>query len=1081
MFVRATTGQEAFLGVGKLVERQESLCVVQYFDSPTSDFVFQNIDERQIQRVTIAEQTRVYHFDEAAGVWEIGRLLDDHGDTQLVQFPNGKTKHLKSEALFVRWACPIQDPTPFLANRINESPRFSDSRSAFVRSQMRQRAASMGMSALLACAVELEAHQIEVVRRILQDPVQRYLLADEVGLGKTIEAGVLIRQCVLDSQHQCTILVLVPKALVSQWRDELASKFFLERSLDRIIHVIALDDDDRIRAILPKVTMLVIDEAHHLTERRLGDGKRIFTEIAQAAPAIDRVLLLSATPALHNERGFLEMLHLLDHVTYPLDGEEAFRRKVEGRQALAEIVAGLTPENVLYLDYTIDQLAALFPGDEFLQQHAAALRAVVETMPDVSDPALVDAIGRLHAHLSEVYRLHRRILRHRRRSIGGLTPERSGAEIVRYRSSDRAALTAAIDDWRSGEALMLDAAGSEDLWTVRVRAFWRVVDRASQYPSSGAGVIGFLAERSSMFGDSDRFASISRCLGRKGLFEDRAGALIDALRPFLHAKAQCVVFCSDAETANELAKWIAQHLGIIVDRHNPGSAEWMAFRDGVDHPILVCDRRAEEGLNLQGGKKVVVHYDLPLNPNRLEQRLGRADRYGSGQAVRSLVLACDDDPFEIAWVGYVDSALKLFDRSVASLQYLIEQTVRGIARALFTDGAEALVDLINKSVGDQGLIEREIKAIDQQDALDSLGAPPTELVDGLSEVDEDWQSLANDTSLWLEQMLQFRSMDEPRLGASGGPSPPFRYVYSTSQRHTLLPLPDFMAYCEDALDISLTSRGGRVIRTIPYTFRRRTALHRAARASGVGLLRYGDALMSGVMALTEADDRGRSFAMWRFTPEHVGDPVADIYLRFDFVLEADVAGAANVLSRHGRDTSAASAAVRRRSDMALPPFYRSIWLDRELTLVTDETLLARLVRPYSAAPDRSGAVDLNLNARRWQRVLELPLPELGYWSDLCGKARLAAEIALRGDPDLIDGLARAEQRALRVDLGRIGQLRARARAGADAEDDSELVLEERLAAALRDGIRAPSVRVDTVGAAFLSANRAATDRVSGAF
>lgn len=1079
MFVRAAGGQFASLGIGKQVDRQGAVCSVEYFDSPTSDLVVHDIDDKFIERVTIAEQTRVYHFDEGAGVWEIGRLLDDHGDSQLVQFPNSNTKHLKCDAVFVRWASPIRDPTPFLANRINESPRFSDSRSAFVRSQMRQRAASMGMSALLACAVELEAHQIEVVRRILQDPVQRYLLADEVGLGKTIEAGVLIRQCVLDSQHQCNILVLVPEALVSQWRDELASKFFLERSLDRIIHVIALDDGDRIRAILPLATMLVIDEAHHLTERSLGDGKGIYTEIAQAAPAIDRVLLLSATPALHNERGFLEMLHLLDPGTYPLDGEEAFRRKVEGRQALAEIVAGLTPENALYLDYTIDQLAALFPDDELLQQHATSLRAVVETMPDESDPTLVEAIGQLHAHLSEVYRLHRRILRHRRRSIGGLTPERSGAEIVRYRSSDRAALTAAIDDWRFGEALKLDAAGSEDLWTDRVRAFWQVLDRASQYPGSGAGMVGFLGRQAAMIGDSERFASISRCLGRTGLFDDRADALIKALRPLLQAKAQCVVFCSDAKTADALAKRIAEQLGIVVDRHDPEREEWMAFREGADRPVLVCDRRAEEGLNLQGGKKVVVHYDLPLNPNRLEQRLGRADRYGSGEAVRSVVLACEDDPLEIAWASYVDAALKLFDRSVASLQYLIEQTVREIAPALFTDGAEALVDLTNASVGEQGLIEREIKAIDQQDALDALGAPPTDLVDNLSEVDDDWQLLASDTALWLEQMLQFGRFDEP--GASGGPSPPFRYVYSTANRHTLLPLPVFMAHCADALDLGLTSRGGRVIRTIPYTFRRRTALSRGARASGVGLLRYGDALMNGVTAFTEADDRGRSFAMWRFAPDHAGDLVADVYFRFDFVLEADVVGATGILSELGRKTSAASAAIRRRGDMALPPFYRSLWLDRELALVTDEALLARLSRPYSVEPDRSGALDLNLNSRRWQRVLQLSLPELGYWSDLCGKARIAAEAALRGDPDLIDSLAKAEQRALRVDLGRIGQLRARARAAADPGGDSDLAFEERLAAALRDGIRAPSVRVDTVGAVFVSASQAATDRVSGGF
>ena len=79
----------------------------------------------------------------------------------------------------------------------------------------------------------------------------------------------------------------------------------------------------------------------------------------------------------------------------------------------------------------------------------------------------------------------RLLLRHRRRSIGGLTPERSGAEIVRYRSSDRAALTAAIDDWRFGEALALDAAASEALWADRVRAFWQVLDRAQRTSVSG--------------------------------------------------------------------------------------------------------------------------------------------------------------------------------------------------------------------------------------------------------------------------------------------------------------------------------------------------------------------------------------------------------------------------------------------------------------------------------------------------------------------------------------------------------------------------------------------------------------------
>src|SRR5690606_24507626 len=106
--------------------------------------LLRKVETECVERITLSVQTRVYHFDVAKGAWEIGRLLDDHGDSQLIQFPNRATKHLPAEAVFVRWDRPIEDPTPLLANRINESPRFSDTRSAFVRSQMRQRAASLG-------------------------------------------------------------------------------------------------------------------------------------------------------------------------------------------------------------------------------------------------------------------------------------------------------------------------------------------------------------------------------------------------------------------------------------------------------------------------------------------------------------------------------------------------------------------------------------------------------------------------------------------------------------------------------------------------------------------------------------------------------------------------------------------------------------------------------------------------------------------------------------------------------------------------------------------------------------------------
>jgi ATP-dependent helicase HepA len=119
--------------------------------------------------------------------------------------------------------------------------------------------------------------------------------------------------------------------------------------------------------------MLVIDEAHHVTTDEAEGVVSLYEILADVAPRIERVLLLSATPALHNERGFLRMLHLLDPQGYPLNSDEAFKRRIESRKALAEIVATLTPQNALYLDYILDQLAELFPDDLRLAENAGGL------------------------------------------------------------------------------------------------------------------------------------------------------------------------------------------------------------------------------------------------------------------------------------------------------------------------------------------------------------------------------------------------------------------------------------------------------------------------------------------------------------------------------------------------------------------------------------------------------------------------------------------------------------------------------------------------------------------------------------
>src|SRR3982751_3392656 len=103
------------------------------------------------------------------------------------------------------------------------------------------------------------------------------------------------------------------------------------------------------------------------------------------------------------------------------------------------------------------------------------------------------------------------------------------------------------------------------------------------------------------------------------------------IKELLDRGVKVVLFCTDRNVAHEVHAELAQRLRPIpVYRHTPNSTSWRPFLDVADVSVLVCDKSAEEGVNLQGGRKAGAHFDLPLQPNRIEQRLGRVDRYGAG-------------------------------------------------------------------------------------------------------------------------------------------------------------------------------------------------------------------------------------------------------------------------------------------------------------------------------------------------------------------------------------------------------------------------------------------------------------------
>lgn len=1075
VFVRVRQHPRQSWGVGKVTETATAKCVVTWFDSPLTEPHSEYIPTVALERITLEPQSRVYWLDPTAGVWRVGRVLDADTEVALVRFPNAEDHRLPTDVLQVRWDRPVADPCAFLAERICESPAFAEARTGFARALIAQRGASGGMSGLISSVIALEPHQVEVIRRVLQDPVQRYLLADEVGLGKTIEAGVLIRQYVLDNPHGHRVLVLTPPALVVQWQRELRTRFLLGYLLGDSIRVLPLDaGPERLLEQVRWAAMVIIDEAHHLSR-----DPTLYQTLRGAIAAAPRLLLLSATPVLHNERGFLEMLHLLDPDVFPLADEAAFRKRIQHRQGLAEAVAGLVPENLLQIEVYLDDLAVRFPDDAGLGSLMDPLRAIARALPDESDPALLDALAALRAHLTETYRLDRRILRNRRRDLSFLTPKRAGLTRIRYRCAATARLVQACEAWRTATAASVF--GREASEEARGLARWchQMVEALLSDPADVTDLAG-----SGVGGAPDApelLAELARAAREVQQSDERMQALLAAVREALAGRAKLVIFCSRPGVADAVAGFLTAALPQPVDRHLPlvGDADqeqpWERFCSRPEHRVLVCDAAAEEGINLQGGAKVVIHYDLPLAPNRIEQRLGRTDRYGSADPIRSIALCCADDPYATAWADYLETGLGVFDRSIASLQYLIDDELRVLADALLCEGIDAPRALTARTAGPQGTAARELRRIEDQDALDALSVTEDGGLAELEAMDSDWREIAASLRSWLTDTLQVETeSDPPARGPGWFGYDPFRFCfrYQDGGQRTLIPLRRILSVLVGLLDLEAPGASPKRLKTCWYSCRRPSTQAVGGIPEGLRLVRWGDELVDRIQQLMDLDDRGRAAAMWRLVPDHVPqtEAAADLYLRFDFIVETDIGQALRVAGES--DEPGCRAALTRRGDMALPPFYHRVWIDETQSPVVDPVLLARLDAPYLRATAAGPYRDWNLNWERWPLVEDRDLPVMGAWRQWLPRARQAAEAILHSERDMAQLCEQAVARAQWVDQRRFAQLRARVRGGVSADSNTTLALlerEERIARGLYAGMRAPRVTLGTVVAVFLSA------------
>ena len=497
-------------------------------------------------------------------------------------------------------------------------------------------------------------HQIEAVyRKMLPQPRLRFLLADDPGAGKTIMAGLLIKELKLrEAIDRC--LILTPAPLTIQWQDELL-RFFNEsfqiihsandqqqllNLWEREAHVIssidyAKQDDVRERVWQQRWDLVIIDEAHKCsasTKRSAGRGDEVErTKRYQLAERLsehcDNLLLLTATPHHGDDDRFAHFIRLLDRDLFPEPhrfGEAAGRIRREilllgedcpwSLRRLKEDLKDMHGRR-LFPDRHV-QTVSFSLGSEEYSIYKAVTAYINEYLPQVTgrgknSVALARTVFQRRL-ASSTHAIHESLCRRQKklddllRELEGLSPSQRSRRVAQLqgRLPDTEQDEDDLDE-AARDALIDEATDAAELNQLRaeVAELGDLVARVGRVRESGR---------------DSKLVALRECLRRAEFDELKDG------------RGKLLIFTEHRDTLNHLREHIetwGYSTCEIQGGMNPRERKQAQEDFRTTRQICVATEAAGEGINLQFCH-LMVNYDLPWNPTRLEQRLGRIHRIG---------------------------------------------------------------------------------------------------------------------------------------------------------------------------------------------------------------------------------------------------------------------------------------------------------------------------------------------------------------------------------------------------------------------------------------------------------------------
>ena len=644
---------ETELGLGVLIDVDERSVSILFpksdetrvyarSNAPLSRIVFNIKDELQDQEGT---KWLVESFEDRNGVvrYNVMRTLDDGTEERKVLNETRVGAHIQLSRPLDR----------LLASQIDYKEWYDLRIEALLMQANMQLSPLRGM---IGARVGLIPHQLYIAHEVGQRFAPRVLLADEVGLGKTIEAGLIIHQQLKTGRSE-RILILVPDSLQYQWMIEMRRRFNLQFSLFDLTRTASIKehdpdfnpflteqciiasvdlmvdhDDLREQALEAGFDLLVVDEAHHLTwseEQGGNDRYDLIEELAEKTPG---VLLLTATPEQLGVESHFARLRLLDPQRF--SSLDRFLNEEEQYHHTAKIA------EVLMSDLPLEP--------EHLSAIQALLGHSIQDEPEQRFRAIHELLDR--------HGTGRILFRNTREAIQGF-PGRDCQPVA------LAAPATWSKDGKLREQMWPEEAQLDGAWMEsdpRVMWLMEMLRTALKH--------------------------------KKVLLIARSGPVVEALENVLrlHAGIRTAMF----------------HEGMSLLERDQAAAYFA--EDSYGAQILLCSEIGSEGRNFQFASDLIL-FDLPINPDVLEQRIGRLDRIGQENRIQIHVPYLAGTAQERMFRWY-NEGLNIFSNISPTAQTLQENFIVPLKNCLVADLGQQFEDLLDDVGVQREALESELQA-----------------------------------------------------------------------------------------------------------------------------------------------------------------------------------------------------------------------------------------------------------------------------------------------------------------------------------------------------------------------------------